>query len=51
MAKLDELLELFIKKYVQCHACGNPETRIKIRKVPLAPTPKPRPFSTLQPIT
>ena len=32
MAKLDALLELFIKKYVQCHACGNPETRIKIRK-------------------
>ena len=32
MGKLDELLELFIKKYVQCHACGNPETRIKIRK-------------------
>jgi translation initiation factor 5 len=32
VAKLDALLELFIKKYVQCHACGNPETRIKIRK-------------------
>ena len=32
MGKLDELLELFIKKYVQCHQCGNPETRIKIRK-------------------
>ena len=31
-AKLDSLLELFIKKYVQCHQCGNPETRIKIRK-------------------
>ena len=30
--KLDALLELFIKKYVQCHQCGNPETRIKIRK-------------------
>ena len=32
VGKLDELLELFIKKYVQCHACGNPETQIKIRK-------------------
>lgn len=32
MGKLDELLELFIKKYVQCHQCGNPETRIKIRR-------------------
>ncbi len=22
----------FIKKYVQCYACGNPETVVKIRK-------------------
>lgn len=30
--KLTELLESFIKKYVQCYACGNPETVIKIKK-------------------
>lgn len=30
--KLSEILELFIKKYVQCYSCGNPETVIKIRK-------------------
>lgn len=30
--KLCELLESFIKKYVQCHKCGNPETVMKIRK-------------------
>ena len=30
--KLKELLEGFIKKYVQCYSCGNPETVIKIRK-------------------
>lgn len=30
--KLAALLEGFIKKYVQCHSCGNPETRIKIRR-------------------
>lgn len=29
---LNELLEKFTKKYVQCHQCGNPETRIRIRK-------------------
>ena len=29
--KLKELLEGFIKKYVQCYSCGNPETVIKIR--------------------
>jgi translation initiation factor 5 len=30
--KLSEVLEIFIKKYVQCYSCGNPETVIKIRK-------------------
>jgi translation initiation factor 5 len=30
--KLCELLESFIKKYVQCYSCGNPETVMKIRK-------------------
>lgn len=28
-SKLSELLEGFIKKYVQCYACGNPETVVK----------------------
>lgn len=31
-AKLDELLENFIKKFVQCHHCGNPETEVIISK-------------------
>ncbi len=30
--RLGELLEGFIKKYVQCYSCGNPETVIKIKK-------------------
>ncbi len=30
--KLSELLEGFIKKYVQCYSCGNPETTIRIKK-------------------
>lgn len=30
--KLAELLEAFIKKYVQCYSCGNPETVVKIKK-------------------
>ncbi|KAK4279869.1 hypothetical protein QN277_011574 [Acacia crassicarpa] len=30
--KLAGLLENFIKKYVQCHGCGNPETEILITK-------------------
>lgn len=30
--KLSEVLELFIKRYVQCYSCGNPETVVKIRK-------------------
>lgn len=30
--KLLELLEGFIKKFVQCYSCGNPETHIKIKK-------------------
>lgn len=30
--KLSEVLEIFIKKYVQCFSCGNPETVIKIRR-------------------
>eukprot|EP00246_Nothoceros_aenigmaticus_P012653 TRINITY_DN4031_c0_g1_i1.p1 TRINITY_DN4031_c0_g1~~TRINITY_DN4031_c0_g1_i1.p1 ORF type:complete len:471 (+),score=128.68 TRINITY_DN4031_c0_g1_i1:424-1836(+) len=34
-AKLAGLLENFIKKYVQCHACGNPETDINITKTQL----------------
>jgi translation initiation factor 5 len=29
---LAELLEKFIKKYVQCYSCGNPETMVKIKK-------------------
>ncbi|KAK9830541.1 hypothetical protein WJX72_012368 [[Myrmecia] bisecta] len=31
-ARLSELLEGFIKRYVQCYSCGNPETQVKIRK-------------------
>ncbi|GLJ52815.1 hypothetical protein SUGI_1125220 [Cryptomeria japonica] len=31
-AKLAALLEIFIKKYVQCYGCGNPETEILISK-------------------
>ncbi|MBA0693617.1 hypothetical protein Goari_003979, partial [Gossypium aridum] len=31
-AKLAGLLENFIKKYVQCYGCGNPETEIVITK-------------------
>ncbi|KAL2520076.1 putative eukaryotic translation initiation factor 5-2 [Forsythia ovata] len=31
-AKLSALLENFIKKYVQCYGCGNPETEIIITK-------------------
>ncbi|XP_022768252.1 probable eukaryotic translation initiation factor 5-1 [Durio zibethinus] len=31
-AKLAGLLESFIKKYVQCYGCGNPETEIVITK-------------------
>jgi translation initiation factor 5 len=30
--KLSEILESFIKKYVQCYECGNPETVVKIKK-------------------
>lgn len=30
--KLADLLEGFIKKYVQCYSCGNPETLIRVRK-------------------
>ena len=30
--KLLELLESFIKKYVQCYSCGNPETVVKIKR-------------------
>ncbi|PNW81558.1 hypothetical protein CHLRE_06g251600v5 [Chlamydomonas reinhardtii] len=30
--KLSELLEVFIKKYVCCYSCNNPETQIKIKK-------------------
>jgi hypothetical protein len=30
--KLSEILEGFIKKFVQCYSCGNPETHIKIKK-------------------
>ncbi|KAI6690857.1 hypothetical protein NL676_027685 [Syzygium grande] len=31
-AKLAGLLENFIKKYVQCYGCGNPETEVTITK-------------------
>ncbi|KAF9601393.1 hypothetical protein IFM89_019246 [Coptis chinensis] len=31
-AKLAGLLETFIKKYVQCYGCGNPETEVIITK-------------------
>ncbi|KAG6540839.1 hypothetical protein Mapa_017817 [Marchantia paleacea] len=31
-SKLASLLEIFIKKYVQCYGCGNPETTINISK-------------------
>lgn len=30
--KLAEVLESFIKKYVQCYSCGNPETVVKVKK-------------------
>ena len=30
--QLGDILEGFIKKYVQCYSCGNPETQIKIKK-------------------
>ena len=30
--KLLELLEGFIKKYVQCYSCSNPETQVKIKR-------------------
>jgi hypothetical protein len=30
--KMVALLEVFIKKYVQCYGCGNPETEILISK-------------------
>lgn len=30
--KLSEILEIFIKKYVQCYNCGNPETVVKVRR-------------------
>ncbi|GAX73568.1 hypothetical protein CEUSTIGMA_g1019.t1 [Chlamydomonas eustigma] len=29
---LGEILEGFIKKYVQCYSCGNPETQVKVKK-------------------
>lgn len=32
LRKLNELLEGFIKKYVQCAACRNPETTIKVKR-------------------
>ncbi|EFJ39923.1 eukaryotic translation initiation factor 5 [Volvox carteri f. nagariensis] len=32
MRKLSELLEAFIKRYVCCYSCNNPETQIKIKK-------------------
>mmetsp|Transcript_1430 Transcript_1430/g.2030 ORF Transcript_1430/g.2030 Transcript_1430/m.2030 type:complete len:469 (+) Transcript_1430:495-1901(+) len=31
-AKLMQLLEGFIKRFVQCYACGNPETEVQITK-------------------
>ena len=31
-SRLSELLEIFIKKYVQCYSCGNPETVVKIKR-------------------
>lgn len=31
-SKLVQLLETFIKKYVQCYACGNPETQVLVTK-------------------
>jgi hypothetical protein len=30
--RLSELIEGFIKRFVQCHACGNPETEVQITK-------------------
>ena len=30
--RLSELLEGFIKRFVQCYACGNPETEVQINK-------------------
>ncbi len=32
MGVLNDLLEKFTKKYVQCFECENPETRIRIKK-------------------
>lgn len=34
-SKLAALLEIFIKKYVQCYGCGNPETEVVITKTQL----------------
>ncbi|XP_024375844.1 probable eukaryotic translation initiation factor 5-1 [Physcomitrium patens] len=34
-SKLASLLENFIKKYVQCYGCGNPETEVVITKTQL----------------
>jgi translation initiation factor 5 len=31
-SKLSEILETFIKKFVQCYSCGNPETMVKIKR-------------------
>ncbi|KAH7622711.1 hypothetical protein Ndes2526B_g03547 [Nannochloris sp. 'desiccata'] len=31
-SKLSEILETFIKKFVQCYSCGNPETVVKIKR-------------------
>ena len=30
--KLAQMLEGFIKRFVQCHQCGNPETVVEISK-------------------
>jgi translation initiation factor 5 len=32
VSKLTELLEGFIKTFVQCYSCGNPETQVKVKK-------------------
>jgi translation initiation factor 5 len=31
-AKLSQMLEIFIKRFVQCFSCGNPETVVNISK-------------------
>ena len=46
VTKLVELLEGFIKKYVQCYNCGNPETVVKVKRDTITLKCKARPTGT-----